>query len=91
MKEVTSNLNEREKWQQQHLNLEVDDIVVIIDSYSPRVETNVHTVWFIYDFHSLLQYFCLFSLSVLCFLNVSYGRKSMLNQLCNKSQTSQIN
>jgi hypothetical protein len=36
MKEVIPNLNERGKWQQQQPNLEVGDIVVIIDSSSPR-------------------------------------------------------
>jgi hypothetical protein len=36
MKDAIPNLNEREKWQQQQPNLEVGDIVVIIDSSSPR-------------------------------------------------------
>jgi hypothetical protein len=36
IEEVIPNLNERAKWQQQQPNLEVGDIVVIIDSSSPR-------------------------------------------------------
>lgn len=36
MKEVLPSLTEREKWCQEQPNLEVGDIVVLIDSSSPR-------------------------------------------------------